>query len=99
MTCRFRVIAIAIDSTGNIIDIVSNVHRTETGCKKGFAGSRNWHAEERIIFRNPRSIRKIVIARFNKSGNILKIEPCEHCKKLADERGIKIESLSRMSNY
>jgi hypothetical protein len=85
--CRFRVIAIGINDAGTIIDIVGNAHRHKT------ESWRSWHAEERIIHRNPKSLKRIIIARFNKSGKFLPIEPCVHCAKLAKNRGIKIESL------
>lgn len=81
-TCRYRVVALAIDRRGQIIDIARNTPRLST---------RGYHAEERLIYRNPRSLAKILIARVGARGEFLAIDPCEHCRKLAEKRNIKIE--------
>lgn len=82
--CRYRIVAAGINIDGIIIDITRNSHRLE---------NRSWHAEEILIHRNPRSIKRILIARFNKSGKSLPIKACRHCQKLASDRGIIIEGI------
>lgn len=81
--CRYRIVAVGIDVNGVIIDITGNSHRLE---------QRSWHAEEKLIHRNPRSLKRILIARFNKTGQLLPIAACNHCSKLAKNRGITIEA-------
>lgn len=51
------------------------------------------HAEERLIFRNPKSLTRIVILRVGMSGNVLPIKACKVCERLAKRNGIKIESI------
>lgn len=79
---RYRIIAAGIDHRGRIISLATNSPRLET---------RGFHAEERVIHTSPRTLRRIVLLRIGACGNQLPIDPCSHCQKLADRRGIVIE--------
>ena len=82
--CRYRVVAVGIDSKNRIIGLTTNSPRLQ---------SRGWHAEERLIHRSPRSLAKIIIARVGATGLFLPIDPCKHCAKIANKRGISIERM------
>ena len=82
--CRYRVIAAGIDNRNRIISIATNSPRLP---------NRGYHAEERIIFSSPKSLRKILILRVNNRGQMLPIDACAKCQNLADKRGVSIESI------
>lgn len=82
---RYRVIAAGIDYRNRIISIATNRPRLK---------NRGQHAEERVIFTSPASLSRIVICRIGARGDLLPIEPCRICRKLAEKRGIKIESIA-----
>ena len=82
--CRYRVVAAGIDNRDRIISIATNTPRLR---------SRGYHAEERIIYSSPRSLRCIVILRVNRKGELMPIDPCQNCYRIAASRGIKIEPI------
>jgi hypothetical protein len=82
--CRFRVVAAGIDDRNRIIAIATNRPRLKNS---------GMHAEERLIFCSPKSLSKILILRVGARGDLLPIQPCRWCSKLAAQRGIKIESV------
>lgn len=82
--CNYRVSAAAFDYRGRIIGIATNQPRQST------ISSRQWHAEELLIHRLPRSLVRIEIVRVGARGEMLEIDACEHCLKLARERGVRI---------
>lgn len=79
--CRYRVAAVGFDNRNRIIGIRTNSPRLST---------RGWHAEEALIFTSPRSLRRIEIIRVGARGELLPIDPCPHCLKIAQERGVQI---------
>jgi hypothetical protein len=81
-SCRYRVVAAGIDSNGQIISIRTNTPHLP---------NRGRHAEERVIFSSPKSLERILILRVNVRGELLPIDPCLICQKLAENRGIQIE--------
>lgn len=83
---EFKVGAVGVSRNGTVIDIAVNTPRLE---------KRSLHAEEKIIFRNGKNLTTIYIARFNKRGKKLPIKPCKHCKRLAEQRGIKIREITQ----
>lgn len=83
-SCRYRVVAAGFDRRGRIITIKVNTVRLAT---------RGWHAEERVIRSSPRSLARIVIARVSASGDLLPIDPCQTCARLADKLNISIERI------
>lgn len=82
--CRYRVIAAGIDNRNRIIGIATNRPRLQ---------SRSYHAEEVLLHRLPRSLVRILLARVNNRGELMPIDPCCVCSRLAEKRGVQIESL------
>jgi len=85
-SCSFRVIAVGLNHRHHIIDITTNTPSHACFRRNG----RGLHAEERLIFRNPRSLSSIVIARVGRGGSFLPIDACDVCKRIATKRGISI---------
>jgi hypothetical protein len=85
-TTRYRVVAAGLDYRNRIISISTNSPRLE---------SRGWHAEERLLHSSPRSLVRIIIARYNRKGDMLPIDPCDKCKRLASKYGVQIDRLER----
>jgi len=89
--CNYRIGAIAFDKKGDVLGNACNTFRM--GSK--FIGEQNrkgtgFHAEARLIKRYKTNIKTILIMRIGNSGNILPINPCPACAKLAEKLGIKI---------
>jgi len=85
--CTFRVSAIAFNKKGEAIGT--------SYCKFRMAGKgKGIHAEESLIKRYSSNIKTIFICRIGRSGDILPIDPCPKCQKLAEKYGIKIISIS-----
>lgn len=82
--CIYKVVAVGIDSRGRIISLATNTPRLS---------SRGFHAEERVIFTSPKSLKKIFILRVGARGELLNIDPCAMCQKLARKRGITIRRI------
>jgi hypothetical protein len=81
----YRVAAVGFDYRGRIIGIATNAPRLAL---------RGLHAEEALIHRMPRSLKRIEIVRVGADGQWLPIDPCVHCSKLARNRGITIKRYS-----
>jgi deoxycytidylate deaminase len=84
--CTYRVSAIGLDKKGNILGVTRN----------GFRISRKGggiHAEMALIARYGENIETILICRTNDRGDMLPIDPCVNCQKVAEKHGIKIVSL------
>jgi len=86
-SCRFKISAIGLNRKGDIIDYSCNHVRYQKD-KGGL------HAEQLLIRRNGRKLKTIIICRVNNSGDVLPIEPCEKCKKIAKRYDIKIVSIN-----
>ncbi|MFW6272679.1 MAG: hypothetical protein ACOC2U_02730 [bacterium] len=84
--CRFKVSALGFNAKGDFIGSKTNIRRFE--CKGG-----GLHAEINLIHEYGAKVRTIVICRVSKSGNLLPIDPCPNCQKVADKLGIKILSI------
>lgn len=81
---RYRVIAAGLDYRDRIISIATN---------SPYLPMRGRHAEERVIFSSPKSLRRILIMRVGARGEMLKIDPCKLCQELARKRNVKIEAI------
>lgn len=81
---RYRVVAIGLDHRNSIISIKSNLPRLI---------NRGWHAEELLLHSTPRCLSRIIIARFGRTGDLLPIDPCEQCQRLAVKFGVRIERI------
>lgn len=85
--CRFRVVAVGLNSRGRHIGIATNKPRF-------FRDGGGWHAEEVLMHQSPPNLAKILIARIGLSGDFLPIDPCERCARLAAKFGVTIEPLA-----
>ena len=89
--CNYRIGAVAFDKKGDVLGSASNSFR----CGEAFYGEQHrrgtgLHAEARLIRRYGRGIRTILIMRVGHSGNVLPIDPCPACSKMAEKLGIDI---------
>lgn len=84
--CVHKVAAVALSKKGNVLGSVTNSYRYIQ-----YGGG--LHAERELIRKYGRAIFQIIIARVNKGGNFLPIDPCANCKKIADRYGIRILSI------
>ncbi len=85
--CTFRISALGFNKRGELVFSATNISRFD---RKG--GS--VHAEMQVMKQAKRKgIYTIIICRTNNNGDLLPIEPCENCKKIADKLGIKIISI------
>lgn len=93
---RYKIAAIGIDHRSRVIGITFNRPRHMPHVdqhRSNWRGS-GYHAEELLLHRLPRSLRRIYIARVNSSGTrVLPIHPCSKCLRLAEKFGVKIEPL------
>lgn len=83
--CRYKVSAIGFNEKGELIGTAFNSPRLDS------VGG-GLHAEIALI-KKRRGVKTILIVRTNKSGGILKIEPCKNCKKVCEKLGITIRSI------
>ena len=94
--CTYKVSAIAFDKKGDILGHVTNSHsRNWNVLEKSSAGrpGTGTHAERKLMARYGDNIKTIVICRLGNDGDILPIDPCETCRKVARKYGIKIISI------
>lgn len=87
----YRIGGIAVSNKGNILGTAFNSFRNEQVTPGRGSGK---HCEADLIRRYGRRISTIIIMRIGNSGNVLHIDPCSTCQKLADKFGIKIKSIS-----
>ncbi len=87
--CHFKICAIGLDKDGEILGYVNNSARFS---RKGGG----LHAEQRLMARYQQHIKTIIIIRTNITGSLLPIDPCDMCKRKADELGIKIITLPKL---
>lgn len=94
--CTYKVSAIALDSKGDILGHVTNLHSKNWNVlekeKIGRAGTAV-HAERRICQRYKDLVKTIIICRIGRSGNVRPIDPCPICQKVANKYGAKIISV------
>lgn len=94
--CTYRVSAIAFDHKGDILGHATNNHSKNWNvlekCKVGRPGT-GTHAERKLMARYGENIKTILICRVGNDGDILPIDPCDVCRKVADKLGIKIVSV------
>lgn len=84
--CRYKIAAVGLNKKGEPFCWATN---------KQFINNKGGglHAETILMRRHKRKIKTIIICRTNNSGDILPIDPCEKCQKLAQKLGIKIKSI------
>lgn len=84
--CKFKIAAVGISKKGNILGYSTNQFRFVK-----YSGG--LHAERLLMNKFKGSLHKIIICRVNNSGELLPIEPCHICQKIAKKLGIRIESI------
>lgn len=89
--CHFKISAMGYSAKGNFLGACTNQHRF-IGKGKGM------HAERKLIAKFGRRLKSIVICRVGNGGDLLPIDPCETCQKIADKMGIKIYSIKGLNN-
>lgn len=85
-SCSYKISAIGLDKRGKVIGS-SNNSPLQNGRHRPI------HAEMALMARYKSSLRTIIICRVGASGNILPIDPCSACAKVADKLGIKVVSV------
>lgn len=85
--CRYKVSAIGLDRSGNIIATAVNHPRFN---REGGSS----HAEMVVLRKGGSRVHTIFICRVGNSGELLPIDPCPTCKRTLDRLGIKVYSLS-----
>jgi hypothetical protein len=86
---KIKISAIAFDNKGDILGTVTNSFNNWEIPRK----STGKHAERTLIARYGELIKTILICRVGLGGNILPIDPCPTCQKVAKKYGIKIVSV------
>lgn len=81
--CTYKVSAIGLNKKGDLVCCYSNRHKFNR-----YGGGE--HAERLLMKNHPKSIKTIIICRVGKGGDILPIDPCPVCAKVAKSLNIKI---------
>lgn len=87
---KYKISAIAFDNKGDILGTVTNTYNCSWKAPRKGTGR---HAERRLISRYGKLIKTILICRVGLAGDILPIDACPTCQKVADKLGIKIVSV------
>lgn len=88
---QYRISCVALNKKGEVIGFTTNKFRKDR--IKPVIGS-GLHSEQLAIAKYyPFGLKTLLIMRIGNSGNILPIDPCEDCKKMAAKYGVKIESV------
>lgn len=94
--CTYRVSAVAFDAKGDILGHATNSHAVNWDvldkCPRGRAGT-SQHAERILLRRYRDLVKTIVICRIGRGGELLPIDPCPVCRKVASKYGAKIISI------
>lgn len=86
--CRFKISAFGFNYKGELVAKATNQSRF-------IRHGGGLHAEAKIMQSAKRKgIKTIIICRIGRQGNLLPIEPCDNCKKLAEKLNIKIISVT-----
>jgi hypothetical protein len=83
---NYKIVAVGFNSKNEFLGIKTNGFGEYKYSRKGTGK----HAERELIKKYGRRLSKIVILRIGKSGDVLPIEPCEVCKKVAQKNQIEI---------
>lgn len=94
--CTYRISAIAFDAKGDILGHATNSHSVNwnvlDNADTGRPGT-GTHAERVLLRRYRDLVKTILICRVGRSGDILPIDPCPVCRKVAAKYGAKIISI------
>lgn len=82
--CRTKVSALGFNANGDLVFTATNRPRFS---REGGG----IHAERAVMAHSRKyGITSILIARVNRSGDLLTIDPCDKCQSIADDLGIKL---------
>ena len=85
---QYKICCMALDSKGDVIGYTTNKFRKDNIVPLLGSGL---HAEAFCLAKYyPMGARSLVIMRVGRAGDILPIDPCEKCQKMADKLGVKI---------
>ena len=88
---QYRIACVALNKKGEVLGYTTNKFRKDR--IRPLIGS-GLHAEAYSMARYyPLGLRTLVIMRIGLSGNILPIDPCEDCQKMAKKLGVTIQSV------
>ena len=88
---HYKISCVALNKKGEVIGYTTNKFRKDNITPLIGSGL---HAESYCMARYyPLGIKTLIIMRIGLSGNILPIDPCEDCKKMAQKLGITIQSV------
>ena len=88
----YRLSGVAISNKGEILGFARNGFRRDNIPSGKYSGK---HVEQALIERYGTNIKTIIIMRIGNSGDILPINPCPKCAKLAKKYGITITSIRK----
>ena len=87
---QYRVSCVALDSSGDILGFTTNKFRKDN--VEPFYGS-GLHAEALACAKfGPMDLKTLIIMRVGNAGDLLPIDPCPQCQKMAAKMGVKIFS-------
>lgn len=88
---QYRISCVALNKKGEVLGYTTNKFRKDH--IRPLIGS-GLHAEAYSMARYyPIGLKTLVIMRIGLSGNILPIDPCEDCQKMAKKLGVTIRSV------
>lgn len=88
---QYRISCVALDKKGQVLGYTTNKFRKDR--IRPLIGS-GLHAEAFAMARYyPFGIKTLMIMRVGNGGDVLPIDPCEDCQKMANKLGIKIVSV------
>jgi len=85
----YRLGGVAFNEKGEVLGYARNSWRNDAIEGKGTGR----HVEANLIARYKGNVHTIIIMRIGGAGDILPIEPCPKCRKLAEKMGVKIYSV------
>lgn len=88
---QYRIACVALNKKGDVLGYTTNKFRKDQ--IKPLIGS-GLHAESYAMARYyPFGLKTLVIMRIGNGGDILPIDPCEDCQKMARKLGVTIKSI------
>lgn len=88
---QYRISCVALNKKGEVIGYTTNKFRKDR--IKPLIGS-GCHAESLAIAKfYPFGLKTLLIMRIGNAGDILPIDPCEDCQKMAAKYGVTIQSV------
>ena len=87
--CKTKISALGLNRRGECVIVANNQKRF---CRKGGG----IHAEQRVFKQAMRlGVVRVIICRVGRGGDLLPIEPCSVCQKIADKMGIVIDTIPK----